>query len=80
MTITLDWVAGVGDAAAGLPKFGEAIVFGSPVPEPNEPEHEAIAAPSATQPAAAVKTRARVIARQFAFYAVESAVSAVCGT
>lgn len=64
MRITLDALAGVG-ADEGPPKLGDASVFGSPLPEPNEPEHEATAAPRTTQPAAAVNTRARVIAHNF---------------
>jgi ketosteroid isomerase-like protein len=61
--ITLEDVAGgVGDALP--PKLGVAIVFGSPLPEPNDPEHAATAAPSTTQAATAVETRARLIARK----------------
>lgn len=32
---------GVGDGLDGPPKLGDAIVFGRPVPDPNEPEHAA---------------------------------------
>ena len=60
--MTLDEVdGGVGDALP--PKLGDAIVFGSPVPDPNEPEHAATAAPTTTQAATADETRAKPIAR-----------------
>src|SRR5665213_2105499 len=60
--MTLEELAGVG-AEEGPPKLGEPMVVGMPLPEPNEPEHDAIEAPRTTQPAAAVKTRARIITR-----------------
>src|SRR6202011_1776324 len=62
--MTLEEVAG-GDGVPFAPKFGDAAaVFGSPVPEPNEPEHAATAAPRTTQAATAVETRARLIPRK----------------
>jgi len=53
---------GAGDGVVGPPKLGDDIVLGIPVPEPNEPEQAAPAAPSTIQAAIAGNTRANVIA------------------
>lgn len=55
-----------GVAVAGPLGPSEPSGIGELVPEPNPPEHAAIAAPRRTQPDAAVRTRANLIGAPFA--------------